>query len=41
MAKLKYSANFGVSVDTIDLITNHIYYANLKDIQEMLTKIPN
>lgn len=41
MAKLKYSTMFGVSVDAIDIVTNGIYNANLKDIQGLLNKIPN
>lgn len=41
MIKLKYSTNFGVSVDTIEKIVKVLYYVPLKDFQKVLSELDN
>ena len=41
MIKLKYSTNFGVSVDTIEKIVKVLYNIPMKDFQRVLNELDN
>lgn len=39
MIKLKFSTNFGVSVDTIEKVTLRLYFAPINEIQRILDEL--
>lgn len=41
MAKFKFASNFGVQLDTSEMIHEKIFKMNQENIQNRLTKIPN